>query len=585
MKRLTALLIGGMLTAGPAHGQTPAADGPLILEPEGPGKGSAAFWLETSLHRIYPGTAPSPRRTIDLDAGRNYQVSFQAAVRNDRPQPLTVRCSVRESATATGTGPGGLQIRIRRVGYVPQRHHTPATDPAELDGVGHIPGLVPDPLYPEDATTLGPWETQSFWITVRIPAEAAPGDRDLGVRIEVPGGASKAELTAKLRVHPLVVKPRKDFPVTQWWRAETIYDHYRIEAFGEDWWKHARAQLEDLRDHGVDVMGFVPLWCPRREALKRPPQLLKVTRTGDGEYAFDFEAVRRFVRMAKEVGFERFEWPHLWIYWGVRHAMPIYEFKEDGRAELLWPIDTDGHGPVYRGFLAQFLPRFHEFLVSEGILEMSYFHLSDEPPLESLGRYRQARATLRELAPWMKVLDALSDVEFGKEGLTDWPCPIISSAPAYLRAGIPHWVYFCCAPTGNHLNRFFDTPLAKIRMSGFLFHRLKANGFLHWGYNCWQKLETDEMLDPFADGAAGTWPGIPYGDPFVVYPGKDGPIDSIRWEVFAEALQDVALLQTAGIPPDDPMLAPIKDYADFPKDGVWLEEALRKVFALPPGDH
>ena len=51
----------------------------------------------------------------------------------------------------------------------------------------------------------------------------------------------------------------------------------------------------------------------------------------------------------------------------------------------------------------------------------------------------------------------------------------------------------------------------------------------------------------------------------MIYPGKDGPIDSIRWEVFAESLQDYAILQTAGIKPDDPLLAPLKSYADFPK--------------------
>ena len=35
----------------------------------------------------------------------------------------------------------------------------------------------------------------------------------------------------------------------------------------------------------------------------------------------------------------------------------------------------------------------------------------------------------------------------------------------------------------------------------------------------------------------------------MIYPGKDGPIDSLRWEVFAESLQDYAILQTAAIDP------------------------------------
>jgi hypothetical protein len=63
----------------------------------------------------------------------------------------------------------------------------------------------------------------------------------------------------------------------------------------------------------------------------------------------------------------------------------------------------------------------------------------------------------------------------------------------------------------------------------------------------------------------------------MVYPGEQGPIDSIRWEVFAESLQDYAILQSAGIKPDDPLLAPLKTYAQFPKSEAWIEAARAKI--------
>ena len=87
------------------------------------------------------------------------------------------------------------------------------------------------------------------------------------------------------------------------------------------------------------------------------------------------------------------------------------------------------------------------------------------------------------------------------------------------------------------------------------------------------------MIDPFTEGAAGLWPDIPYGDPFVVYPGPDGPLDSIRWEVFAESLEDYAMLQTAGVDPDDPLLEDIRTYAEFPKTQAWIMEATARVLA------
>jgi hypothetical protein len=175
-------------------------------------------------------------------------------------------------------------------------------------------------------------------------------------------------------------------------------------------------------------------------------------------------------------------------------------------------------------------------------------------------------------------MDALSDIRYGRQRLTDMPIPQLGAAQAYIDAGIPHWVYFCCSPKGNWLNRFLDTPLPKVRMSGWLFYRLGAKGFLHWGFNYWHKMSREEIGDPFEDASNADWPAIPYGDPFMIYPGADGkPIDSLRWEVFAESLQDYAILQTAGISPNDPMLSAIKTYADFPKTEEWIKSALEKI--------
>ncbi|WP_428305716.1 hypothetical protein [Lacipirellula sp.] len=43
-----------------------------------------------------------------------------------------------------------------------------------------------------------------------------------------------------------------------------------------------------------------------------------------------------------------------------------------------------------------------------------------------------------------------------------------------------------------------------------------------------------------------------------------------RWEVFAESLQDDAMAQTAGIEPDDPLLAELKSYEIFPQQAAWI---------------
>jgi len=178
-------------------------------------------------------------------------------------------------------------------------------------------------------------------------------------------------------------------------------------------------------------------------------------------------------------------------------------------------------------------------------------------------------------------MDAVSELAYGIEGLTDLPVPTIRTAGEYVEHGIECFTYFCCGPRGAYLNRLLDTPLPKIRALGWLLYRYHATikGFLHWGYNYWYRSQTRELIDPFTvtDGAA--WPGWAYGDTFVVYPGEHGPIDSIRWEAFAEGLEDFRLLQSAGVPSDSALLAPMIGFDDFPKRAEWYAAARAEVFA------
>jgi hypothetical protein len=528
-------------------------------------------WLQNSLTRVFPGTATNGSKGISIAAARNQRVSFQACVRNRGDIAISVRADV--------LAPEGLGVLVRRVGYVPVPHFNTETEEAELDGAGHIPGLVPDPLFPESETRLGPCETQSFWISVDVPAGTAPGTYQL--EVELKGGPALEEersaigsLHASLDVAEWVAHPREGFPVTHWFYADALCDWYKVEPFDEGFWKIVQPYMADMVSHGNNCI-YVPIFTPPTDGVKRPTQLLGVSATPDGAYTFSFDNVKRWVDTAKRYGARYFEWTHLFSQWGIEHAIRVYRDNADPTS-LLWPEDTGATSDTYRNFLAQFLPAFHRFLEDEGLIDISFFHLSDEPHGdEHLKNYRKARALLKELAPWMKVMDALSDICYGKEGLTDIPVPSIRTAHEYTEAGIPSWAYFCCGPRGPYLNRLVDTPLAKIGMSGWLFYTLGAQGFLHWGYNYWYRRQSLQLIDPFTELAAGVWPEWPYGDTFVVYPGPDGPIDSIRWEVFAQSLQDYALLEQLGIPPESGLLSQIKGYADFPKSAEWIESMRR----------
>ncbi len=523
-------------------------------------------WLSSSVVRHFPHAPAEKNLAWSYDAARNERFSFQVALRLEpedwrKSWPIEVTCSVQ--------APKGWTVRVRRVGHVPVMHRNTTTQVAEIDGVGNYPGFVPDPLFDDAKMVLPPAETQAFYLTVVPGNKAVPGEHSISVTLCDQEGKTIRVHTAKIRLHDVTILPRKNFAVTNWFYADAIIDWYKTDLFDARFWKLVEAYFRNMAEHGQDTV-YVPVFTPPLDGVKRPSQLLKVKTAGKGRYTFDWSDVKTYVQLAKRSGVKKFEWTHLFSQWGCANALRIYEGQ--GKEEkLLWPAETPATGEVYRNFLSQFLPELKAFCIKERLLKDSFFHVSDEPhgdvPREN---YIKARALLKELAPWIQVMDALTEIEFGRNKLTDMPIPSISTALDFVKEGIPCWCYYCCGPRGAFLNRLMDTPLAKIRMNGWLFYRWPFQGFLHWGYNYWCKSQTRELLDPFVIQDGTKWPGWAYGDTFVVYPGENGPIDSIRHEAYADSLQEYALLQTLGIERDDPLLSSLKSFEDFPKAEGWI---------------
>ena len=365
-------------------------------------------WIGDTLTRIYPRTEKGTKKTLRLYAARGERVSFQVCLRRDAgasDMPVKAAVSV--------TAPDGIAVRVRRVGYVPQRHFNTQTPFDELDGVGHVPGLVPDPLFDESEVLLPAGETHAFWLTVSVPENATPGH--YAIPVEITGDTLRPkQLAASLFVSNVVLAPRKNFHMLHWFYADAICDWYKVKPFEKAFWPIVEAYMRNYAEHDNDII-YLPVFTPPLDGVKRPTQLLKVARKPGGKYAFDWTDVKKWVEASRRCGIGKFEWTHWFSQWGVKHALRIYE-EQDGEDVLLWPPDTGATSRVYRNYLAQFLPSLKTFLAREGLMDKSFFHVSDEPHGEENRRnYIAARNLLQELAPWMKVMDALSEIEYGRE--------------------------------------------------------------------------------------------------------------------------------------------------------------------------
>ena len=102
---------------------------------------------------------------------------------------------------ASVDAPVGVVVRVRRVGYVPMAHFTTDVPESDIDGIGHLPGLVPDPLFPESTLAAGPFETNSFWVSIEIAPTAGPGEHPLtAIFANAQGDIDRLQVT--VTVHP-----------------------------------------------------------------------------------------------------------------------------------------------------------------------------------------------------------------------------------------------------------------------------------------------------------------------------------------------------------------------------------------------
>jgi hypothetical protein len=496
-----------------------------------------------SLAKVFPDLElteqPMQRRSALFDEVVSFQVAFRA---NEGNKPIKfIRVRV-ESKLAERT-------TVRLVGLSPSE--MPNYNYHDDNVLRGKPGLFPDPLYPIPeaegvAAVVGQW--RSLWVSVDLRGSAsggvAPGIHAVKIVFELENGDRLAEVTMELDVIGAKL-PAQRLKHTEWFHTDCLANYYGDEVFSEGHWRRIDQFVKTAADHGINML-LTPIFTPPLDTKiggERPTvQLVDVYVEEGGKYRFGFDRLIRWIELCERAGIRYIEFSHLFTQWGAAHAPKIVATNPDGSVTRIFGWETDAAGEEYAEFLGQFLPQLVQFVNDRGIAERCYFHVSDEPRVPHMESYRKASELIGKYLTEFTIIDALSNFEFYESGLVRHPVPSNNHIEPFLKANIPQlWTYYCCSQFKEVSNRFFDMPSARNRIIGMQLYKFQIDGFLHWGYNFWNSQFSIKPIDPFrvtdADFA------FPSGDAFLVYPGEEGPIESIRMEVFFEALQDLRSLE------------------------------------------
>lgn len=468
-------------------------------------------------------------------------------------------------------------IHARKVGLIPSE--MPCYADHDENVLRTTPGLYPDALFPinADGITLLPGQWRSLWFTVDLKGQVKPGSYPIEIVFLSPEEEGLSKEVFNLEVIPACL-PKQTLIHTEWFHTDCIATWYGLEAFSEEHWKRIEQYIQTAVNHGINMI-LTPIFTPPLDTAvggERPTvQLIEVEKCGE-TYKFGFDKLKRWIDLCLNNGVEYFEFAHLFTQWGAGHAPKIMAIV-DGEEKRIFGWETDATGDEYKDFLGQFLPELVKFVKEQGIEKQSYFHVSDEPRVVHLENYKSASAIIKKYLHEFPIIDALSDYEFYATGIVENPIPSSNHIEHFLEHNVPDlWTYYCCSQYREVANRFFNMPSARNRILAYQLYKFNIKGFLHWGFNFWYSQYSRYRIDPFRVTDAGY--AFPSGDAFLVYPGEDGPIESIRLEVFYEVLQDLrALTLLEGFIGRDAVLNMVEEglespitFNNYPKDAEWI---------------
>lgn len=527
---------------------------------------SLEVWSVDPLIKVFRDAGFVPGTRAEDHVARGETATFQLVL---RPTSALTDMTITLSPFINAAGEALIApASLRFVGYVNVDRPTQRPDSEQ---VRKPPAAYPDVLFEREVIVTSAGRAQPLWITLTVPANAAADNYTASVVITARGGGNTLtkEIPLTLTVYPVTIE-RARLWVTNWFVMHWPHMDISPEPESEEYYALLRRYARNMAEHRQNV------------ALISPLALTRFGANGAGELTFDFSRFDRWVRIFQEEGvLGRIEGGHIGGRVGGWESNFVVSARtvRDGAvvSERVAP-DSEAAKTFYRCFF----PALVEHLNRQGWLECYLQHLADEPIACNLDSYRALASLARDYAPELKIVEANHSKDLA--GAIDVWVPQLNYLHdnyAYYRerqaAGEEVWFYTCVFPQGDYANRFIEQPLIKTRLLHWINFSYGITGYLHWGYNHW----TSDNPITHTTRPHGGPPYLPAGDPWIVYPGTNGPLDSIRFEAMRDGIADHELLcRLARTEPEQARALAAKHVLDFDKYDTDVERFRATRIAL-----
>jgi hypothetical protein len=422
-------------------------------------------------------------------------------------------------------GPGGATIpasdcQVRLVDYI------------ELGGEWY-----PDPLLDQQPFRTPSHGPAVFWVTVRVPEGARPGEYQGSLAMRADGG-SEASADLRVRVWDVTMPPTPRLH-TSFWLSRAQLNRYfglKTDVPMADYAPWVNMALE----HRLSPVDFV-------EGPTQP--MVRVFRERDGRLTYDFAQWDQYLDLLRKghantvhLGFTH------WMANYFTGAEPAVIDRKTGKKVAL------GHAFLSKEHLdalGEYLNAAARHVRQKGF-RFVYIQPWDEPGGEGLEKSYQVLKGIKERCPDIpRLMTAVVPATHGgkmAEVVNLWtPLSPSVSDPGFEQMrerGDIMWWYVCCGPGAPYANLFTHWTAAEMRALFWQSRQYEVSGLLYWSMNYW--LGWDTPIPPAEKRyPRGPWRSdTGWGDGYFMYPSEkvDHPLSSVRLESIRDGLEDYDLL-------------------------------------------
>ena len=365
-------------------------------------------------------------------------------------------------------------------------------------------------------------------IRLTIDPENFKSNKDYVINISISDKLKNLKkLKFKIKVHSVLIPDLIDsnFFYTNWFNMQKMEEKHDLKRWSKKWYK--------MLDKYAQIMAK-----GRQNCIIIPKELISLK---NNKIILDEKKMISFIEIFKKHGFTYFESPHL---------LGRGENDNWGNPELITSLRKKGYySSEGKKEIDTIIHKIKKFTLKYNLKNQWLQHISDEPTDVSAKCYQDAAKQIKSIYPEIKIMEATNAME-SLSGSIDLWCPLINDFQEneeFFRSrekeGEKILIYTCLVPGGKWLNRTLDMERIRQVYFGWAGSKYNTFGYLHWGLNQYKANPFTQSVVKHPSPAASSNNYLPAGDTHIIYPGKNGPLSSLRFESQRLGIEDYEILE------------------------------------------